>query len=611
MSTSNITEENELLYKKTKAVPAPQPNIGIDTEDKFFKAIINDYGDSSYVDFSKIEAFTQLSEERNQTYRLLDAMAEDSTAAAALETYTEDVTEYNDQGQIVWVSADDKNVSSYVNYLLTVMRVDKNIYKWCYSLCKYGDLYLRLYRTSEIDADEELFNLNKKQYLNEDVKLSVYKDSDKFSHYIEMVPNPAEMFELTRFGKTACYIKTNVSAVQKNTNDIRYTTYLYKFNKQDVHIYQPVEFVHATLDDNSSRISEEVTLFENNKDLDSNSNGVTYQVHKGQSLLAKAFKQWRQLMLLENSIMLNRLTKSSIVRVINVQVGDMPKEQVGPHLQGIKTLFEQKAALNESAYMNEYTNPGPVENTVYVPVHGDVGAISAQEIGGDVDVKSLADLDYFKTKYYGSLRIPKQYLGDTDDATGFNGGTALSLVSSRYAKLVKRIQNALLQALTDAINILLLDKGLDSYLGKFTLRMTPPTTQEEVDRRNADASRIDTIGNIMNLCSDIEDSATRLTILKSLLSSVVSDPTVISEISNEIERLEATEEVEVGDEDGYQSFSGGGGSPMPGGARPRPEASSESDIINDEPSIPSAESDTEASAELPSIESTGIDMTEM
>lgn len=610
MSTSNITEENELLYKKTKAVPAPQPNIGIDTEDKFFKAIINDYGDNSYVDFSKIEAFTQLSEERNQTYRLLDAMAEDSTAAAALETYTEDVTEYNDQGQIVWVSADDKNVSSYVNYLLTVMRVDKNIYKWCYSLCKYGDLYLRLYRTSEIDADEELFSLNKKQYLNEDVKLSVYKDSDKFSHYIEMVPNPAEMFELTRFGKTACYIKTNVSAVQKNTNDIRYTTYLYKFNKQDVHIYQPVEFVHATLDDNSSRISEEVTLFENNKDLDSNSNGVTYQVHKGQSLLAKAFKQWRQLMLLENSIMLNRLTKSSIVRVINVQVGDMPKEQVGPHLQGIKTLFEQKAALNESAYMNEYTNPGPVENTVYVPVHGDVGAISAQEIGGDVDVKSLADLDYFKTKYYGSLRIPKQYLGDTDDATGFNGGTALSLVSSRYAKLVKRIQNALLQALTDAINILLLDKGLDSYLGKFTLRMTPPTTQEEVDRRNADASRIDTIGNIMNLCGDIEDSATRLTILKSLLSSVVSDTTVISEISNEIERLEATEEVEVADEDGYQSFSGGG-SPMPMGARSRPDASSESDIINDEPSIPSAESDAEASAELPSIESTGIDMTEM
>jgi len=35
--------------------------------------------------------------------------------------------------------------------------------------------------------------------------------------------------------------------------------------------------------------------------------------------------------------------------------------------------------------------------------------------------------------------VPKQYIGDTDDATGFNGGTALSIISNRYAKMIKRI----------------------------------------------------------------------------------------------------------------------------------------------------------------------------
>ena len=54
------------------------------------------------------------------------------------------------------------------------------------------------------------------------------------------------------------------------------------------------------------------------------------------SLLYNTFKVWRELSLLENSVLLNRVTKSSIVRIIGVEVGDMPKEMVGPHLQGIK-----------------------------------------------------------------------------------------------------------------------------------------------------------------------------------------------------------------------------------------------------------------------------------
>ena len=37
-----------------------------------------------------------------------------------------------------------------------------------------------------------------------------------------------------------------------------------------------------------------------------------------------------------------------------------------------------------------------MENNIYVPVRGEQGGISTTQIGGDVDVKSLADLDYFK-----------------------------------------------------------------------------------------------------------------------------------------------------------------------------------------------------------------------
>lgn len=266
-------------------------------------------------------------------------------------------------------------------------------------------------------------------------------------------------------------------------------------------------------------------------------------------------------------MLLNRITKSAIVRLINVEVGDMPKEMVGPHLQGIKSLMEQKASLNAGNSMSEYTNPGPIENNIYVPTYNGRGAITADQIGGDVNIGQLPDIDYFQNKFFGAMRVPKQYFGLTDDGAGFNGGQSLAIISSRYAKMIKRIQNAVTQALTDAINLMLIDKGLNSYINNFIIKMQPPTTQEEIDRRENLSSKVAITSDIMNLVSDIESVSTKLKILKNLISNVVTDSEVIELLETEIEKLESQEEMGVppaeGDglpgEDFGGDFSGGGG----------------------------------------------------
>ena len=77
--------------------------------------------------------------------------------------------------------------------------------------------------------------------------------------------------------------------------------------------------------------------------------------------------------LLKNSVLLNRITQSSVFRLVEIETGDVPKTTVPQVLQRFKQLFEQKTALNTSVQMNEYTNPGPIINTVYLPKHGEVG----------------------------------------------------------------------------------------------------------------------------------------------------------------------------------------------------------------------------------------------
>lgn len=558
---SAYVDDQDSYGVKTQAVPKPAIELGVDTKGVFYDNIVN-AGEESKVDISKIESFSQASQSRDTMYDLLDTMGEDPIISAILETYAEDATERNDQGKIVWCESSDEYVGKFVTYLLDSMNVDKNIYKWVYSLCKYGDVYLRLYRKSEFndalfDDEEEESNSKKlnevlenkekdteSSILNEDVTLTVFSQNDKYVHYIEMVPNPAEIFELTKFGKSYAYIQAKVANSQAKTQDaLLNTTYRYSFKKKDVNVYDATTFVHAALEDNSSRVPEEVQIFlpKDGEYLETDDTSLYYTVKRGQSLLYNSYKIWRELMLLENAMLLNRITKSSIIRIIGVEVGDMPKEQVGPHLMGIKNLVEQKAAVNVGSSMTEYTNPGAMENNIYVPTHDGIGSISMQSVGGDVSVKGLDDIDYFKNKFYGSLRVPKQYFGDTDDSAGFSGGESLAIISSRYAKMVKRIQNTILQALTDAVNLMLLDKGLDSYINKFELQMLPPTTSEEKDRRDNMSTRINLVNDTMNLLQDVPEGSARLKILKSLLSGVVNDSEVMSVLQEQIDALEESE----------------------------------------------------------------------
>jgi len=343
---SPFVDDPSIYNKKLETVPKPEKKFGVDTDQTLLYDIASVQGSAS-IDMSEIDKFTNISDNRNELYALIDQMGADSRIAAILEIYAEDSTERNPQGNIVWAESDDGDIVKYVNFLLKSLNIDKNIYKWVYSLCKYGDLYVRLFRES--DVEDTLFDDSKKQ-LNEDVKLKVYPKKDKYVHYVEMVPNPAEMFELTKFGSTYAYIQapSNVSADYEYRGEEAWLTnaqnrYLYKFKKNDVTVFQPTEFVHACLEDSPSRFPEQVQIFNADSETEADADAtakLSYSVRRGSSLLSNIFKIWRELMLLENSVLLNRITKSSIVRVIQVEIGDMPKENVQPHLYSIKNMIE-------------------------------------------------------------------------------------------------------------------------------------------------------------------------------------------------------------------------------------------------------------------------------
>ena len=633
----DIKLKNPKVGTKIKAKPKDKPEIGIDTTDNFLTTVIQTAKNSS-IDISKLEGFSATTQTREQVYRLIDTMAEDPILASFLKTISGDATETNDSGKVVWCESDDSKCAKFVSYLLDSINVDKNAYRWMHSLAKYGDVYLRLYRESDYN-DDEIFSdkqdqIDAKDKLNEQIVLAkdaAYKDlkenvnivvhdkKDHYVNYVEMVPNPGEMFELTRFGKTQGYIQAPINIQTTKSTGTYNTPYLmYKVKQNDVNVYGATEFVHGCLDDTTSRVPEEVEIFTTDKDFKNEEKAHTFTVKRGQSELATMFKIWRQLSLLENSALLNRITKSAIIRTIEVEVGDMPKEQIGPHLQAVKQLFEQKQAVNTGNSMQEYTNPGPIENDVYIPVKEGKGHITTNTVGGDFDPKQFTDIDHFQDKLFGALGIPKAFFGVTDDGAGFNGGTSLAIQSSRYGKSVKRIQNAFCQMITDLINLFLYDRGLTAYINKFVIKMQAPVTQEELDRRDDKKNRIGVVQDIMLQLADVQDIKVKLKILKSLLSDSISDVEVIDILQNYIESLEAGEEggeggsaeEEGGEEPKFTPSETGPSEPMPSLPSPAEEKPTP------EPSGEETETETELiepapqDSFLPSPSDLGVDMTD-
>lgn len=615
----------ELAGKQIVAKPKPQPNIGIDTTDEFLDDLI--YAETSgNVNIGEISKFTQISNDRNRLYELLDTMADDSRVAPVLSSYAEDTTIMNDESKVVWAESADSDVAKYINYLIDVLNIDKHIYAWAFCLAKYGDVYIRLFRES--DFEDPLFEeKNKKnQQLNEAVIVNAYKDSDKYVNYLEMVPNPAEMFELTRFGKSCGYIRADLTTTIKKDDITGLYQYNYSFNSSDINIYGATDFVHGCLEDNFSRSPEKVQIFNDSSLSEEDKKEYSYSVRRGQSILIPAYKAWRQLMLTENSLLINRLTRSAVTRVIQIEVGDQPKESVQRLMNQIKSKVEQKTALSINNAMSEYTNPGAIDNNIYVPTRGTIGNITVNALGGaDTNIKDLADFDSFLNEFYGAMGVPKQFFCETNDSTGFNGGTALTVISSKYARKVKRMQQTLIQAITDIINILLIDKGFNNYINKFSIKMVYPTTQEDITRREDLDRKIGFTQNIMNLLSDIPDASVKLSITKSLISPYVTDSEALDVLQEEIDKLKkqenAEEEPEGGDESEFGGDTSGSGSDdfdiggiLGGGGEPSLDTGGASETSEVSTETTSSETSTSeaspAQTELPSPSSLGLDFTD-
>ena len=555
-----LTKLAEGIFK-VRIVPKTSPSettAFTDTKDSAANRITDAIDSGKRIDLSDLLNITSLKGDRNTKYEIFEEMVADGRIGAAVEMYANDTVQYNSEGKVIWIESENSDIAEYGNKLIEDLNIPENIWSYAYCMWLYGDVYLELFEnTSNNNTRPTLLLEPIKQ--NTSVRTQIPIQGAKLERYIEKVPNPAEVYDLQSKGKTSGFIR-NKDDINSTSLDNK-SNYWYSGSTSNIDVLSPTKFVHICLSPNINRFPEYFRLIKDNNIEDktedeyidgskteNSGDSLTFQVKTGQSILEYVYGPYQTLKLKEESVLLERITKSSITRVIQVELGDMPESQKKKKLREIKNQIEQTLIMNKDAgTLQSRTGGQPIENILYTTTKNGKGTISTVNIGGDADIGNLDDLDQSENKVYGALLIPKALLGADMDGSGLSNGGSLTEMNTTYARRIKRGQLALCSAIKNLINIFALSEGLGAQVvNNFEVKLTPIITVEDNRRDELLQNKIRNVNDMLSLVDNMESitETTKLEMIIQWLSSYLNQQDIVDIINEAIKDIENKEDEE-------------------------------------------------------------------
>lgn len=425
-----------------------------------------------------LASLRELSNDRMSRLADYREMLNDGVTLSAVELISEDASLIDqDTNLAAWVESSDNPdfAEMMTDFLKNKLHINDVIYPIAFNIVAFGECFL----------DTNYSNIS---YLKE------YKVGDFFT-----IADPEDVLHIYRFGVPLGYLHSKDKVTDK--------------------LLPERSYIHFISDRSNKEYIDE--------------NNESY-VQFGSSFLEGARTYYKQRQLLDDLLILARLTRSSFYRLFSVDVGSASSQDTARMMRELKTAISSKQSINVSTEVfSSKSSPILTGGNVYFPVRNGQGAVNVQEVGGEVNVSALADIDMFDDRYFGALKVPKQFLGQADEMPGGIGDTTLTQLDIRYARTVKRCQRIIKSGLKDLIYWFC---SIHNILPPtFSIEMPRIITAEDTRLSDIQKADIEITSSLIELIKSVDENAfenaDKQKLMAALLNKVSNDQELIDSLN--------------------------------------------------------------------------------
>ena len=180
------------------------------------------------------------------------------------------------------------------------------------------------------------------------------------------------------------------------------------------------------------------------------------------SFLHKAIKPLNQLRMVEDAIVIYRLSRAPERRVFYIDVGNMPKIKSEQYLRDIMTKFRNRVTYDPSTgQVQDDRRFLSMMEDFWIPRRGEGKSTEITTLPGGQNLGELSDVKYFEQKLYKSLNVPVSRL---ESQSGFMLGRAAEITRDelKFSKFVDRLRSRFTHLFDELLKRQLALKGICS-----------------------------------------------------------------------------------------------------------------------------------------------------
>lgn len=161
--------------------------------------------------------------------------------------------------------------------------------------------------------------------------------------------------------------------------------------------------------------------------------------------IESARRAYRQLTMIEDSIVVYRLVRAPEKLVFNVDVGNMPPPKAEAYLKKLMHNYWNRKTFdnNQGGQVNAFNPQSMLDSFWFAKRNGNNGTEVTQLAGGQ-NLGELTDLMYFVKKLYKALKVPSSRL---EPEASYSDGTEILREELKFAKFIMRQQQRFAESL--------------------------------------------------------------------------------------------------------------------------------------------------------------------